>query len=95
MDTILKFGGRMVDISYFLRGFREPVKRNVNISDPYEVKRFLNSIATNPDRKKDLEKLYELSDNIHGHNLCAPDEESLKKMIEELDKKGFLVKNQK
>ena len=83
----------MVDISYYLRGFREPVTRKVNISDPYEVKRFLNSIATNEDRKKDLEKLYELSNNIHGHNLCAPDEESLNEMIVELDKKGFILKN--
>jgi uncharacterized protein len=95
MDTILKYGGRMVDISYFIRGFKEPVRRKVNISDPEEVKRFLNSISNNPDRKKDLEKLYELSDNIHGHNLCAPDEESLQKMIVELDKKGFLMKNRK
>lgn len=94
MDTILKYGGRMVDISYYLRGFREPVTRKVNISDPYEVKRFLNNISTNVDRKKDLEKLYELSNNIHGHKLCAPDEESLKKMIDELDKKGFVLKKQ-
>jgi 2-phosphoglycerate kinase len=94
MDTILKYGGRMVDISYYLRGFREPVTRKVNISDPYEVKRFLNNIETNEDRKKDLEKLYELSNNIHGHNLCAPDEENLKKMIDELDKKGFMLKTE-
>lgn len=95
MESILKYGGQMVDISYYLRGFREPVTRRVNISDPYEVQRFLKSIATNPERKKDLEKLYELSDNIHGHKLCAPDEESLKEMIAELDKKGFVLKNQK
>ena len=94
MESILKYGGQMVDISYYLRGFREPVTRKVNISDPYEVKRFLNNIATNPDRKKDLEKLYELSDNVHGHKLCAPDEKSLEKMINEMDKKGFIRKNQ-
>ncbi|MEN4017259.1 MAG: 3H domain-containing protein [Methanobacterium sp.] len=94
-ETILKYGGRVVDISYYLRGFREPVKRKVNIFDPHDVKRFLNSIATNPDRKKDLEELYKLSDNIHGIELCAPDEESLEKMIKELDKKGFLVKENK
>lgn len=92
METILKYGGRMVDISYYLRGFREPVKRNVNISDPEEVKRFLNNIASNEDRKSDLEKLYELSNNIHSHKLCAPDEESLHKMINDLDKKGFVLK---
>jgi len=94
METIMKFGGQMVNISYYLRGFREPVTRNVNIADPYEVKRFLDHISTNMERKKDLEKLYELSNNIHSHKLCAPDEEELKKMIDELDKKGF-VKEEK
>lgn len=93
MDTILKYGGQMVDISYYLRGFREPVKRKVNISDPYEVQRFLNSISTNQDRKNDLERLYELSNNIHGHTLCAPDEDGLNKVINELEKKGFVLKD--
>ncbi|MGZ7066695.1 MAG: 3H domain-containing protein [Methanobacterium sp.] len=95
MDTIMKFGGQMVDISYYLRGFREPVTRKVNISDPYEVNRFLDHISTNKDRKNDLERLYELSNNVHGHKLCAPDEDSLRKMIDELDKKGFVLKNKK
>ncbi|MGZ7118887.1 MAG: 3H domain-containing protein, partial [Methanobacterium sp.] len=64
-------------------------------SDPYEVNRFLDHISTNKDRKNDLERLYELSNNVHGHKLCAPDEDSLKKMIDELDKKGFVLKNKK
>lgn len=93
METILKFGGRMVDISYFIRGFREPVKRRVDITDPYEVERFLNSLTNNPERKRDLEKLYELSGNIHSHKLCGPDEESLDGMIKELKQKGFIVNN--
>lgn len=91
METILKFGGRMVDISYFIRGFREPVKRKVDITDPYEVERFLNSLNNNVERKRDLEKLYELSDNIHSHKLCGPDEESLDSMIKELKQKGFII----
>ncbi len=93
METILKFGGRMVDISYFIRGFREPVKRKVDITDPSEVERFLNSLDKNIERKRDLEKLYELSDNIHSHKLCGPDEESLDNMIKELKYKGFMLKN--
>jgi len=95
IETILKDGGRLLNISYYLRGFREPVKRKVNIHDLRDVKHFLNVIATNPDRKRDLEKLYELSNNTHRMELCAPDEESLEKMIKELDEKGFLVKENK
>ncbi len=92
METILKYGGKMVDISYFLRGFAEPVTRKVDIADPSEVERFLNSISNNPQRKSDLEELYELSDNVHSHKICAPDEESLKLIIGDLNKKGFVVK---
>jgi transcriptional regulator of NAD metabolism len=32
--------------------------------------------------------------DIHSHKLCAPDEESLNKMIKELDEKGYLIKEQ-
>jgi uncharacterized protein len=89
-----KYGGRMVDVSYFLPGFGEPLKRNVNVFDPVEAKRFIEKLQDTPKRKKDLENLYRLSDNIHSHKICAPDQESLEKMIEDLDKKGFLYRTE-
>ncbi len=65
-DIILnKYGGRIMDVSYFLPGFGEPLKRKVNVYDPIEAKRFINLLEENPKRKKDLEGLYELSGNIH------------------------------
>lgn len=92
-DIILnKYGGRIMDVSYFLPGFGEPLKRKVNVYDPVEAKRFINLLEENPKRKKDLEGLYELSGNIHRHKICAPDEESLKSMVKELDDKGLLYK---
>ncbi|MBM4241536.1 MAG: hypothetical protein FJ150_07755 [Euryarchaeota archaeon] len=89
-----KYGGRIVDVSYFLPGFGEPLTRKVNVYNPDEAKRFINHLKKNPKRKKDLEGLYELSDNIHSHKICAPDEVSLNKMINELDEKGFLFKEE-
>lgn len=89
---VLKYGGRMEDISYFIHGFTEPLKRNINVYDPKEAERFFASLEKSKKRKEDLEKIYGLSDNLHSHRLCAPDEESLEKMIKELDEKGFLVK---
>lgn len=86
------FGGRIVDVSYFLPGFGEPLKRNVNVYDPDEAKRFIERLNKNPQRKKDLENLYSLSDNIHSHKICAPDKDSLGKMLNELEKEGFLYK---
>ncbi|WP_209625565.1 3H domain-containing protein [Methanobacterium petrolearium] len=90
-DIILnKYGGRIMDVSYFLPGFSEPLKRKVNVYNPVEAKRFIKLLDENPKRKKDLEGLYELSGNIHRHKICAPDEKSLQSMIEELKEKGLL-----
>jgi hypothetical protein len=90
-----KYGGRIVDVSYFLPGFGEPLKRKVNVYDPREAKRFVDQLNQNPKRKKDLEKLYELSNNVHSHRICAPDIETLGKMVDDLDKSGLLFKQQK
>jgi uncharacterized protein len=89
-----KYGGRMVDVSYFLPGFVEPLKRSVNVFDPVEAKRFIEKLQDTPQRKKDLENLYRLSDNVHSHRICAPDEKSLENMIKDLDKKGFVYKKE-
>ncbi len=89
-----KYGGRMVDVSYFLPGFGEPLKRNVNVFDPVEAKRFIEKLQDTPQRKKDLENLYKLSDNVHSHKICAPDKKHLENMIKDLDKKGFLYKSE-
>lgn len=90
-----KYGGRLVDVTYYLPGFGEPLKRNVNVYDPIESKRFIKRLNENPQRKKDLENLYHLSDNVHSHKICAPDKETLNNMIKELDEKGFLFKKDK
>ncbi|MDI6643735.1 MAG: 3H domain-containing protein [Methanobacteriaceae archaeon] len=95
VDIVLnKNGGRIVDVSYFLPGFGEPLRRKVNIYDPKEAGRFIERLELNPKRKSDLEKLYELSDNVHSHKICAPDQETLDKMIKELSERGFILSNE-
>lgn len=90
-----KYGGRLVDISYFLPGFGEPLKRKINVFDPVESKRFIERLNDNPKRRKDLENLYKLSDNVHSHKICAPDKKSLDGMIKDLNDKGFLYQDNK
>lgn len=90
-----KYGGRLVDISYFLPGFGEPLKRKIDVFDPVESKRFIDRLNKNPKRRQDLENLYKLSDNVHSHKICAPDRDALQKMIKELHEKGFLYQENK
>jgi len=86
-----KYGGRLVDVTYYLPGFGEPLKRRVNVYDPVEAKRFIKRLNENPQRKKDLDNLYHLSNNIHSHKICAPDKETLNKMINEPGQARFSV----
>jgi uncharacterized protein len=95
IDIVLnKYGGRIVDVSYFLPGFGEPLKRSVNVYDPTEAQRFINQLKNNPKRKQDLEKLYQLSDDVHSHKICAPDKETLKKIIQDLKEEGYLFNDE-
>jgi uncharacterized protein len=89
-----KYGGRLVDVTYFLPGFGEPLKRKVNVYDPKEAKRFITHLKENPKRKKNLEVLYQLSKNVHSHKICAPDEESLENMINDLSSKGLVYQEE-
>lgn len=95
INIILKYGGRMVDASYHLPGFKEPLKRRVDVYDPDKAKRFVKFLKKHPKEKKRLEELYKLSENVHNHMICAPDEKSLKKMLEELKEKGLTLKEEK
>ncbi len=87
---IRKYSGRIVDVSYFLPGFSEPLRRKVNVYDPKDSQRFIDMLHKNPERKQDLERLYNLTENIHSHKICVPDKETLEKMKKELKEKGFL-----
>ena len=87
---IEKYNGRIVDVSYFLPGFSEPLTRKVNVYDPRDSQRFIDMLKKYPERRNDLERLYNLSNNIHSHKICAPDKETLKKMENELSEKGFI-----
>lgn len=93
VDTIVnKHGGTIEDVTYPVPGFKEPLKRKVGTSDPEKTKKFIESIETNPAVKKNFEDLYNLTDNIRGNKICANSEETIKKIIDDLDKKGYIYK---
>lgn len=90
-EIITKYGGRITDISYYIPDFKEPLKKIVtNYDDDNSSSKFINDIQNNLKDNQSLATLYKLSNNIHSHTICAPDEESLKNIINELDEHGFL-----
>lgn len=79
-------------MSYPIPGFSQPLKREVNVYDPREVDRFIKRLNESPKRKRDLERLYTLSNNVHSHRICAPDPESLQEILRELEEAGLIYR---
>lgn len=90
IDIIInKNNGSITKIIYKLKGFKDPLVRNVNISDNSEVNAFFKNINENKDKQEDFNKLYDLS-TYREFTICAPHEDDLKNIINELTQKGFV-----
>lgn len=92
--VIKKYGARIENVSYILPGFKEPLKRRVNVYDYDESMKFTDNLEKNKKNKEDLEQLYKLSNNVHTHSICANDSKTLKSLLKELDEKGFLINDE-
>ncbi len=91
-DIILKHGCTLEDIEYYLPGFHEPLKRKVGLSDVKEMERFLKRLNDDSNRMESLERLYTLSGGgIHSHTISGPDTQSLAKVENELNTRGYLL----
>lgn len=89
---ILENGCTLEDIEYYLPGFHEPLKRKIGLSNEEEMDRFLKRMDEDSARMESLERLYTLSGGgIHSHTISGPDTESLKRVENELRKKGYLL----
>ena len=82
--------GTIEKITYNIPGFKEPLVRNINISDISSAKKFIEKINENEEKKEHLTKLYELSD-YRNTIICAPNQDKLDKIINELNEKGYVL----
>jgi len=92
---INKHGGIIEEVTYLVSGFKEPLKRRVGASDPYKAEKFIKSLENKPYIKEEFKYLYNLSNNVRGNKICAPDKETLEKIIIDLDAKGYIYKRKK
>jgi voltage-gated potassium channel len=91
-EIILKHGGTLEDIEYYLPGFNEPLLRKIGLSESEEMERFLTRLEEDDKRMESLERLYNLSGaGVHSHRISAPDTDILGKIEQELNNKGFLL----
>lgn len=82
--------GSLEKVTYNIPGFKEPLVRNINVSDVYSAEKFIKNINENKDKKEYLNKLYDLSD-YRNTSICASNQEKLDKIITELKDKGYVL----
>ena len=87
---ITQNNGSLEKVSYNIPGFKEPLIRNINVSDVASAEKFLKKINEDEDKKEYLRKLYDLSD-YRNTTICASNQERLDKIINELNEKGYVL----
>ena len=83
-------GGSIERITYNLKGFREPLIRNINVDDAESAQRFIRKIDEDKSKREYLEELYNLSE-YRQTTICAPNQERMDRIIEELNDKGYVL----
>ena len=82
--------GTLEKIIYNVKGFKEPLIRNINVSDGESAKKFIKNINEDKNKKEYLAELYELSE-YRQTTICASNQEKLDKIIKELNDKGYVL----
>ena len=82
--------GTLEKVTYNIKGFKEPLIRNINVSDAQSANEFIEKLNENKDKKDYLSQLYELSE-YRKTTICASNPEKLNKIIKELQDKGYVL----
>ncbi len=82
--------GTLEKVTYNIKGFKEPLIRNINVSDAQSANEFIKKINESKDKKDYLSQLYELSE-YRKTTICASNPEKLNKIIRELQDKGYVL----
>ena len=76
--------------TYDIKGFKEPLVRNVNVSDIESANKFIKNIKEDKSKKEYLNELYKLSE-YRSTVICASNQEKLDKIVKELNEKGYVL----
>ena len=91
IDIIInKNNGSLDRITYNIKGFKEPLVRNINVSDSEDAQRFIENISNDSDKKEYLSELYKLSE-YRETTISASSQAKLDKIIKELTDKGYVL----
>ncbi len=87
---ITQNNGSLEKVVYNIKGFKEPLIRNINISDIDSAQKFIENLNEDESKKEYLSELYNLSD-YRKTTICAANSEKIDKIEKELTKKGYVL----
>jgi len=91
IDIIInRNNGSIEKIVYNIKGFKEPLIRNINVSDSASAEQFIKNINGDASKKEYLEELYNLSE-YRKTTICASNQEKLDNIIKELSERGYVL----
>ena len=82
--------GSIEKITYNIKGFKEPLVRNIGVDDSESANKFIKNIKENNDKKEYLSELYKLSE-YRPTTICASNQEKLDEIIKQLKDKGYVL----
>ena len=82
--------GTIEKIKYYVKGFEEPLIRNINIYNEQTAEEYMKNLNENENKKKYLNEIYSISE-YRETTICASNNETLEKIIEELKNKGYVL----
>ena len=82
--------GSIEKITYDIKGFNEPLVRNIMVSDIESANKFIKNINEDENKKEYLNELYRLSE-YRQMIICASNQEKLDKIVKELNDKGYVL----
>ena len=91
IDIIIKQNnGSLEKITYNIEGFKEPLIRNIRVSDNESAEKFIKKINEDTNKKEYLNKWYNLSE-YRKTTICASNQDTLDKIVKQLNEKGYVL----
>ena len=91
IDIIInRNNGSLEKITYNIEGFKEPLIRNIGVSDSESANKFIKNINEDESKKEYLSELYKLSE-YRKTTICASNQEKLDNIISELKERGYVL----
>ena len=91
IDIIInRNNGTLENITYNIKGFKEPLSRKIGVSDTESANKFIKKINEDESKKEYLAELYRLSE-YRQTTICASNPEKLDNIVKELNDKGYVL----